>query len=84
MHKVAHQMGYLYALPSFLRKALYALVPATSNNLSLLSKLKEALRVASFPKEDFYAELGGSTLYRPESFKKWTREKLRYLLIKNH
>lgn len=84
MHKVAHQMWYLYALPSFLRKALYALVPATSNNLSLLSKLKEALRVASFPKEDFYAELGGSTLYRPESFKKWTREKLRYLLIKNH
>ena len=84
MHKVAAQMEYLYALPLCVRKFLSKIVPSTSNNLSLLSKLKEALRVSTFPKEDFYAELGGSTLYRPESYKTWTREKLSYLLEKNH
>lgn len=84
MHKVARQMEYLYRLPTFLKKILHTIIPATSNNLSLLSKLKEALRVATFPKEDFYAELWGSTLYRPESYKIWTREKLKYLLEKNN
>ncbi len=84
MHKVAAQMEYLYALPMFLRRFFAKCIPATSNNLSLLSKLKEAFRVSTFSQEEFYSELGGSTLYRPESYKKWTKEKLSYLLEKNH
>lgn len=84
MHKVAAQMEYLYAFPLALRKLFSKIIPATSNNLSLLSKLREAFRVSTFPKCEFYAELGGSTLYRPESYKKWTREKLTYLLEKNN
>ncbi len=83
MHQIAAQMEILYRLPLFVRKFFAKIIPATSNNLSLLSKLREAFRVSTFPKEDFYAELGGSTLYRPESYKAWTREKLRYLLAKN-
>ncbi len=84
MHKVAAQMEYLYILPVALRRFFSKYIPETRNNLSLLSKLKEAFRVSLFPKEDFYAELGGSTLYRPESYKLWTRMRLRYLLKKNN
>ena len=84
MHKVACQMEYLYALPLCVRRFFSKVIPRTANNLSHFSKLREAFRVACFPKADFYAELGGSTLYRPESYKKWTREKLTYLLERNH
>lgn len=84
MHQVAVQMDILYSLPLFLRKLFSKIIPATFDNLSLLSKLREAFRVSTFPKEDFYAELGGSTLYRPDVYKAWTREKLRFLLEKNH
>ena len=58
MHQVAAQMTILYALPIFLRKFFSYIVPSTSDNLSFLSKLKEAFRVSTFPKEDFYGELG--------------------------
>lgn len=84
MHKVAAQMEHLYTLPLFIRKIWSKCIPSTQNNLSTLSKLKEAFRVSTFPKEDFYAELGWSTLYRPESYKAWTRTKLKYLLERNH
>lgn len=84
MHQVAAQMDVLYRLPVCIRRFFARYIPQTSNNLSLLSKLKEAFRVSIFPKEDFYAELGGSTLYRPQVYKDWTREKLRYLLEKNN
>ena len=57
MHQVAAQMEILYRLPRFMRKLLVSVIPSTKNNLSLLSKLKEAFRVSLFPKEEFYAEL---------------------------
>jgi hypothetical protein len=58
MHQVAVQMEYIRKIPLFFRKILYTLIPKTANNLSLISKLKEALRVSFFPKEMFYAQIG--------------------------
>ena len=82
MHQVAVQMEYIRKIPLFFRKILYTLIPKTGNNLSLVSKLKEALRVSFFPKEMFYAQIGWSTLYKPEIYKQWTTEKMTYLLQK--
>ncbi len=84
MHQVAAQMKIIYSLPLWIRNFFATIIPKTNNNLSILSKMKEAFRVSTFPKEDFYAELGWSTLYRPSSYKVWTREKLKVLLGKNH
>ena len=84
MHQVAAQMDILYRLPRFLRKLFFAIIPATKDNLSLFSKLKEAFRVSLFPKEEFYAELGASTLYRPRIYREWTIRALGELLRKNN
>jgi asparagine synthase (glutamine-hydrolysing) len=83
MHKIAAQMDMIYRLPLFLRKFFAHIIPTTADNLSLFSRLKEAFRVSTFPREDFYAELGWSSIYRPNVYKNWTREKLRYLLEKS-
>lgn len=83
MHKVAAQMDILYTFPRFIRKIIYALLPQSQSRTSLFYKLKEAFRISCFPKEDFYAELGKYTTHKPEIYKKWTQEKLRYLLEKN-
>jgi asparagine synthase (glutamine-hydrolysing) len=80
MHQVAAQMTLIRKLPKWSRKLLYTIIPKTRNNLSLFSKLKEAMRVSLLPKEDFYAEIGGSTIYKPEGVKQWSREKLSHCL----
>lgn len=84
MHQIAAQMSFLYRIPRFLRKIFYVVIPKIGNELSLLSKLREALRISFFPKEDFYAELGWSFLYRPDIYKTWTRERLKWLLERNN
>jgi asparagine synthase (glutamine-hydrolysing) len=84
MHQVAAQMTIFYKLPRILRKFLYYLVPKTADNLSTTSKLKEALRVSLLPKEEFYGEIGGSTIPKPDVYKKWTKEKLQELLALNN
>ncbi len=84
MHQVAAQMSLLYPLPRWLKKLAFYLIPKTSNNLSIFSKMKEAFRVSLLPKEDFYAEIGGSSIVKPEVYKQWSREKLRELLTINH
>ncbi len=83
MHQVAAQMEILYAFPTWLKKLWYRSIPKTSNNLSLLSKLKEAFRVSLLPQEDFYAELWGTSLVKPRIYKDWTRAKLQELLTIN-
>jgi asparagine synthase (glutamine-hydrolysing) len=82
MHQVAAQMEIIRKVPKILRKFLYAIVPQTSNNLSILSKIKEALRVSLFDPASFYAEIGWSTIYKPAIYKQRTTEKLSYLLDK--
>jgi len=51
-------MTIIKKIPKFLRKIAYFILPYTSNNLSLVSKFKEALRVSFLPDEDFYANIG--------------------------
>jgi ABC-type uncharacterized transport system substrate-binding protein len=57
MHQVAAQMSLIRKLAPLIRKILYYSIPKTYNNLSTLSKLKEALRVSLMPKEEFYGNI---------------------------
>jgi len=50
-------MSLIRKIPRFIRKILFFIVPKTSNNLSALSKIKEAFRVSLLPIEDFYANI---------------------------
>jgi hypothetical protein len=50
-------MELIYKIPKILRKLLYRVVPKTKNNLSLLSKIKEAFRVSLLPQKDFYGNI---------------------------
>ncbi|MFA7298219.1 MAG: asparagine synthase (glutamine-hydrolyzing) [Candidatus Absconditabacterales bacterium] len=84
MHQVGAQMTIIRKLPRLLRQLLYYIIPKTANNLSLLSKIKEAFRVSLLPPEQFYANIGGSTLYKPEIYKKWTEDKFKELLEATH
>lgn len=80
MHQVWAQMTIIKKIPKFLRRIAYFILPYTSNNLSLVSKFKEALRVSFFPDEEFYANIGWSSIYKPEVYKKWTKEKFSEIL----
>lgn len=84
MHQVWAQMSLLYKLPKFIKKIAYYIVPKTSDNLSILSKIKEALRVSMLPKEEFYANIWWSSIYKPEVYKKWTIEKFKEVLEKSN
>jgi len=57
MHQVGAQMTIIRKLPRLLRQLLYYIIPKTANNLSLLSKIKEAFRVSLLPPEQFYANI---------------------------
>lgn len=80
MHQIGAQMSVIRAIPSWIRRLFHTIIPSTANNLSILSKLKEAMRVSLLPIEIFHAEIGWSSLYRPIVFKKWAELKLRYCL----
>lgn len=80
MHQIAAQMKIIYKIPRFLRKLWYLLIPRTSNNLSVFSKLKEAMRVSLLDRKDFYANIGWSSLYKPEIYKQQVSEKFGELL----
>ncbi|MDD5197547.1 MAG: asparagine synthase (glutamine-hydrolyzing) [Candidatus Gracilibacteria bacterium] len=80
MHQIGAQMSVIRKIPMWIRTMLHTIIPKTGNNLSVLSKLKEAMRVSLLPKESFYAEIAGTSLYKPKVFQEWTREKLRYCL----
>ncbi len=76
MHQIAAQMEIIYRIPAWIRKILYYCIPKTNNNLSLLSKLKEAVRVSFLPQHEFYAHIWWSTLYKPDIYKQRTSQKL--------
>ncbi len=84
MHQVGAQMTIIRKIPKFFRQLLYRIIPKTADNLSTLSKIKEAFRVSLLPLENFYANIWGSTLYKPEIYKKRTEEKFRELLKATH
>lgn len=84
MHQVGAQMTLIRKIPRFIRQLLSRVIPQTANNLSTLSKIKEAFRVSLLPLEQFYANIGWSTLYKPEVYKKRTEEKFTELLKATH
>ncbi len=84
MHQVGAQMTLIRKIPRLLRQILSRIIPQTANNLSTLSKIKEAFRVSLLPPEQFYANIGWSTLYKPEVYKKRTEEKFTELLKATH
>jgi asparagine synthase (glutamine-hydrolysing) len=74
-HQIAAQFHMLYKVPKLIRKASYHLMPINESN-SFLGRIKEALRLSLHPKESFYAELGSTFIYKPDVFKKWSKEKM--------
>lgn len=84
MHQVAAQMSLIRKLPRAIRTFLSKYIPITKNNLSFLSKAKEACRVSLLSPEEFYANIGWSTLYKPEIYKQRTTEKMKELLEKTN
>lgn len=84
MHQIGAQMDFIRLIPRFIRQVLFIITPKTANNLSIVSKLKEAFRVSLLPKEQFYSEASGTSVYKPTVYKKWTEEKLSEILKKCH
>ena len=80
MHQVWAQMSILRKIPKFLRKILFYIIPKTKNKLSILSKLKEALKISLLPKKDFYWNIWWSSLYKPKVYVDWAKEKMLELL----
>ena len=80
MHQVWAQMSIIWKIPRFLRKKIYYIIPRTKNNLSILSKLKEAFRVSLLPKEEFMWNIWWSSLYKPKVYVDWAKEKMSEIL----
>lgn len=77
-------MSLIRKIPRGIRKLLSSVIPSTSNNLSLLSKIKEAFRVSLLPVEAFYANIGESSIYKPEVYKQWVTQHFKEVLDKAH
>lgn len=82
-HVTGHRMDLLYKTPAFLRKAITK-VPAKKNydNFASLYLLKEAARITFEEKYEFYAKALENEGIKPQVYKDWTREKLKYSLNK--
>jgi asparagine synthase (glutamine-hydrolysing) len=80
MHQVAAQISLIRKLPKTIRELLYYLLPRSKSNVSLLYKAKEALRISLLPLEEFYANIGCGSLYKPAIYKKRTEEKFKEVL----
>jgi hypothetical protein len=57
MHQVGAQMTIIRKIPKFLRKIAYLIIPKTTNNLNIFSRIKEAFRVSLLPLKDFYGAI---------------------------
>lgn len=84
LHQVTAQLQLIKRLPYSLRELLHRLIPKSSDNLSFLSKLKEALRLSLLSDETFYGSIAEDTIYRPAAYKQRTEEKIHELLNKNN
>jgi asparagine synthase (glutamine-hydrolysing) len=74
-YNIAAKIEILKKIPKIIRKILFELIPDTKK----LNQFKEGIRLSLFNKEDFYAE-ARSYVYKPESYKRLMRKKLRYFL----
>ncbi len=83
LHQLAVYMNILYRLPTRTKKCLYLLIPKTKNCLSLPSRLKEAIRIAMYPKEEFYSQLMAKESHKSKTYNEWTIVTMRKLLRLN-
>lgn len=82
-HLNGYRMDFIRKLPKFLRVVGSKLpVKKDLNGIANLYLLKEAFRLSLINPEEFYAESIKEDAIRPEIYKKWTIEKLRYCLNK--
>jgi asparagine synthase (glutamine-hydrolysing) len=79
--RVVAQMVLIKRVPAIARRLLLRVLrPFAGEEPNALAKLVEALRVSLLPAEEYFAELGATFVYRPESWKRWARERLRETL----
>jgi len=81
---IGKRMELIQKLPKWLRLA-GARIPAKKNlnNPTSLYMLKEAFRISLSPDEQFYAMSLEEDVLKPEIYKKWTIEKLKYCCKKS-
>ncbi|CAB3290091.1 Asparagine synthetase (glutamine-hydrolyzing) [Methanocaldococcus lauensis] len=82
-HVNGYRMDFIRKLPKILR-ILGSKLPVKKNlnGIVNLYLLKEAFRLSLINPEKFYAESIKEEAIRPEIYKKWTTEKMKYCLIK--
>ncbi len=82
-HRLGAGLDFLRKTPRFLRR-IGAKIPVKQNlnSTTSLYLLKEAMDISLKKKEGFYADSLPANTYKPEIYKKWTREKLAYSLKK--
>jgi len=79
MHKAAARLETIKKIPKPIRKILLSIFPKTRST-GLIGQIREGLKLSLLKPEEFYAELGSDIVYKPETFKKWSREKMRECL----
>jgi asparagine synthase (glutamine-hydrolysing) len=79
MHQAAARMLLIQKIPKFLRKAVLRLMPDLGG-IGLYGQIREGFRLSLVRPENFYSELGSDMVYKPESYKKWSREKMKEML----
>jgi asparagine synthase (glutamine-hydrolysing) len=84
-HLMGARLNLLKKIPKSLRW-LMSKIPAKKNLNGLVSfyLLKKAFKVSLYDKEDFYAEALSEDSYKPDIYKKLTKEKLKYALKKGN
>ncbi len=79
--QVVVQFALLRRVPAALRRIAHRILASFSGyGWSRLGRIAEALRVSLLPPEDYPGEIGASLVYRPEAYRRWTRQCMRELL----
>jgi asparagine synthase (glutamine-hydrolysing) len=83
-HVTGKRMDLIRKLPKWIR-AIGARIPAKKNldGYTSLYLLKEAFRISLLPHEQFYATSLEKDVLKPEIYKNWTIEKLKYCYEKS-
>jgi asparagine synthase (glutamine-hydrolysing) len=78
-HQVAARLELIKILPKWARKVAFAIWPKRKD-MSFVGQVHEGLRLSFVPEQKFFAEIGSEVLYRSETFKKWSEQKMKEML----
>ncbi|MBS3147274.1 asparagine synthase (glutamine-hydrolyzing) [Candidatus Woesearchaeota archaeon] len=78
-HKIAAQLQALKIMPTSMRKIIHRMIPDKPLN-TLAGKVKEAFKLSLCKPEEFWAQIGGDQLYKPEAYTNWSTNKLKEVL----